>query len=100
MNWHNMNPLAWSGLLGGISSFCFGLLVLFKSPNKKLSRIWFVFTLSVAAWGFGAMWFAIAKSAEQALFAVHLTYAFGVIWIAALFHHFVSTFLEIKNSRF
>ena len=94
-----MNPFAWSGLLAGISSFCFGLLVLIKSPNRKLSRIWFLFTLSVAVWGFGAMCFSTAKTTEGALLAVRTTYAFGVLWIASLFHHFVLTFLEIKNIR-
>lgn len=99
MTLHNMNPFAWSGLLAGISSLSFGLLVLFKSPNRKLGWIWFLFTLSVAVWGFGVLWFGIAKSAPEGLLAVRVTYAFSVVWIASIFYHFVCTFLEIQKTR-
>src|SRR5436190_17251908 len=94
-----MNPFAWSGLLAGVSSLVFGLLVLFKSTNKKLGRIWFLFTLSVTGWGLGAMWLATAKTPGEGLLAIHAAYAFGVIWIASIFHHFICTFLEIQPKR-
>src|SRR5438046_123514 len=94
-----MTPFALSCLLVGICSICFGCLVLYKSPNRKLSWIWFLFTLSNAGWGFGALSFSTAKTPVEALFAAQMTYAFGVLWIASLFHHFVLVFLKINRKR-
>src|SRR3989344_8697329 len=94
-----MNPFAWSGLLAGVSSLCFGLLVFWKSPNSKLALIWFLFALSVASWGFGGMWFGTAKSMQEGLWGWRLAYAPGVIWIASIFHHFVCEFLQIRRIR-
>jgi signal transduction histidine kinase len=94
---HNMNPFALSGILTAGSSLCCGLFVLFKSPNRKLGLSWFFFTLSVAVWGFGAMLYATAGGAEEALSIVKISYCFGVIWIPCLFLHFVSIFLEDRR---
>src|SRR5258708_1191416 len=94
-----MNPYGISGLLAGFSYLSVGLLVLFQSPNRKVRWIWFCFAVSVAVYSIGVFFFTSAKSAEKALLYVHISYAFGVVWIATLFHHFVCAFLEIKSQR-
>jgi len=92
-----MNPFALSGLLAGITSFSLGLLVLLKIPNKKLGRIWFLFSLSVALWGFGGMWIALAKNPSEALLAWRVAFGFGVIWIPPCFYHFVCIFCDLER---
>lgn len=69
------------------------------SQNRKLGRVWFLFTLSAAGWGFGGMWIGWAKNAQEGLLAWRVAYGFGVIWIAPLFYHFICTFLELQRRR-
>lgn len=94
-----MTPFSFAGLLTGISSVGFGLFVLLMSQNRKIGRIWFLFTLSVAGWGFGALWIGYTKSAAEGLLAWRIAYALGVIWIAPFFYHFVCIFLELRRNR-
>src|SRR5215467_5377397 len=94
-----MTPFGLSGLLNGIASVSFGLFVLSMSANRKIGRIWFLFTLAVGVWGFGGMWISWAKTASEALLAWGLSFAFGVIWIAPVFYHFVCTFLDLRRNR-
>jgi signal transduction histidine kinase len=95
----NLTPFAWSGLLAGVFSLALGFLVFFKSQNKKLGRIWFLFALSVAGWGFGSMWIGGSKTIEEGLLACRLSYVLGVFWIAPLFYHFICIFLGLKRNR-
>jgi two-component system, NtrC family, sensor kinase len=92
-----MNPFALSGLLTGISSLAFGYFVYWKGNHRPLNRLWFIFTVSVAVWGFGGMWIATAPTPNQALWAWRLAFACGVIWIPILFHHFVHTFCKLPG---
>src|SRR5262245_52090991 len=94
-----MTPFSLSGLLAGVTSLSVGFFVLLKSPNRRIGRIWFLFTLSVAGWGFGSMWIGYSKTPNECLHAFAAAYIFGVIWIAPLFHHFVRIFLELKNNK-
>ncbi len=95
-----MNPYALSGLLAGISSFLIGIFVLLRSPNKKVGRIWFLFALAVSVYELGVTQIATDYSAEYSLYAMRISYAFGVIWIPILFHHFVCKFLDIQQKKF
>jgi signal transduction histidine kinase len=88
------NPFAVSGLLAGISSAGFGLLVLLKSENRRLGRIWWIFTLSVAVWGFGGIFLSTTGDPARALFWWRMAFGAGVIWIAPLFFHFVCEFIN------
>jgi len=45
------------------------------------------------------MWFALAKTEEEALWAWRVATAFGVLWIPILFHHFVHEFCELPRKR-
>lgn len=92
-----MTPFGFSGLLAGTSALGFGLFVLLKSPDRRIARIWFAFSLSVATWGFAVLGMDFAKTERAAWLAWNVGYTCGVIWIASLFYHFVSTFLELKN---
>ena len=80
-----MTPFGLAGLLTGITSVSFGIFVLSMSANRKIGRIWFVFTLAVGVWGFGGMWISWTRTASEGLLAWRLAYAFGVVWIAPLF---------------
>jgi len=94
-----MNAFALSGLLTGITSLAFGYFVFLKGRTQRLNRLWFIFTLSVAVWGFAGMWFALAKTEVEALWAWRVATAFGVLWIPILFHHFVHEFCELPGKR-
>ena len=94
-----MNAFALSGLLTGITSLAFGYFVFLKGTTQRLNRLWFIFTLSVAVWGFAGMWFALAKTEVEALWAWRVATAFGVLWIPILFHHFVHEFCELPGKR-
>ncbi len=62
-----MNMFALSGLLTGITSSSLGLFVYLKDRKSPLNRIWGIFALAVAAWGFGAYEIATASEPETAL---------------------------------
>jgi signal transduction histidine kinase len=94
MRW---NPFAVSSLLAGVSSAGLGLLVLLKSENRRLGRVWCLFCLSVAIWGFGGIGFSTTLDPGRAFLWWHIAYAFGVIWIAPLFYDFVCEFLETSR---
>ena len=95
-----MNPFALSGLLTGISSLAFGYFVYWKGNHRPLNRLWFIFTVSVAVWGFGGMWIALAPTPNQALWAWRLALACGVLWIPILFYHFVHAFCKLPGRAF
>ncbi len=92
-----MNAFALSGLLTGISSLAMGLFVLSRNPSQRLNRAWFLFTSSVAVWGFGGMWIALETDKAMALLAWRVAFALGVVWIPVLFYHFVTIFCELKQ---
>ncbi len=93
-----MNPFAFSGLLIGISSTAMGVWVLMKNSSSPVNRLWAIFCVSVAFWGFGGCAFGLAKDASSALLFLRLTYV-GVIFIPVLFYHFVVVFLELHRRK-
>jgi hypothetical protein len=95
-----MNLFALSGFLTGISSLAFGYFVYWKGAHRPLYRLWFIFTVSVAVWGFGGMWIALAPTPNQALLAWRLSFACGVVWIPIVFHHFVHAFCGLRGRTF
>jgi signal transduction histidine kinase len=94
-----MNPFALSGLLTGITSLVFGYFVYQQGKDKKLNVLWFIFAISVAAWGLGGLWIALAPTETEALWAWRLSFAIGVVWIAPLFYHFVHIFCGLTGKR-
>jgi two-component system NtrC family sensor kinase len=94
-----MNLFALSGLLTGLSSLAMGIFVLSTDRSSNLKRLWFLFTGSVAVWGFGGMWIALERDEAMALLAWRVAFAFGVVWIPILFFHFVTTFCELRQRK-
>lgn len=94
-----MNPFALSGLLTGLSSLAMGFFVLSKDTTGKLNRLWFLFTGSVAVWGFGGTWIALEKNELTALLAWRIAFAFGVVWIPIFFYHFVTIFCGLQQKK-
>jgi hypothetical protein len=96
-----MTPFSFSGILIGISSLGFGSLVFFKSTTRKLGFIWFLFSISVATWGFSC-WllpYISARGAETARTWLNGTYILGIVWEAPLFYHFISAFCGHRNTK-
>jgi len=93
-----MTPFGISGLLAGVSSLGFGLFVLLKSSDRRLARIWFAFSLSVAGWGVGIGMMVHAPSYAQADFWMKWVLYPGANLIPVLFLHFVFEICEIKFS--
>ena len=93
-----MNAYALSCILAGGTSFWFSFFVLFKSSNRSLAKIWFLFACSVAVYGFVTSGALLTKSSNTAFILWKIAYIVGVIWIAPFFYHFICTFLEIKRS--
>ena len=92
-----MNLFAFSGLATGLTSLALGIFVLFMRPQCALNRVWFYFTGSVALWGFGSLWIALAQDHDSALWAWRLAFAFAVVWIPILFYHFVTLFCGLPG---
>ena len=95
-----MNAFAVSGLLIGVTSIAFGLFVYLKGRERSVNRLWFYFSLSVAVWGWGGMWIALARTPAEALLAWRVAFACGVVWIPILFAHFVHVFCERPRTHF
>ncbi|MCG3175801.1 MAG: Adaptive-response sensory-kinase SasA [Candidatus Omnitrophica bacterium] len=91
MNWFGL-----SGLLTGLSCTAMGLWVYRKNPHKPLNRIWSIFCVSVAVWGYGVVAISCAQERETAHLYWKLAYT-GVFFIASLFYHFVVIFLGLDR---
>ena len=97
MNPH-LNLFSISGLLIVLSSSVFGLFVYLQDPKKPLYRLWFIFFLSVAIWGLGSFFSGTASSAQWAKFSWKIGYV-GVVFVPALFYHFVGSFIGLTRKK-
>jgi signal transduction histidine kinase len=88
-----------SSLLIGITSVAISTLVFVKGQRNKTNKIWFILTLSIATYGFGAYMVSLAKDAESAFSWWQVAYL-GVVTIPVLFMHFVNSYLDIKRPFF
>ena len=93
-----MNLFAISGLLIGVTSSTLGLFVYLKDRKNELNRMWAIFALAVAVWGFGGYNIATASDESAALLWWRLTHV-GIIAIPVLFFHFVYKFLDLKRPK-
>lgn len=92
-----MSMFSLSGLLIGITSLSMSVFIFLKSKGNSVNKLWSIFCLCVAVWGFGCL--AIGYSnAEKALMFWRIAYV-GVIFIPALFYHFVINFLGVDNKK-
>ncbi len=86
-----------SNILTAIASTAMAVFVYIKGYRSKLCRIWSIFAICVAIYGFGAYMASGAKNYESAFFWWQVSYV-GVILLPPLFVHFVYVFLESKRS--
>ena len=93
-----MNPFSVSGLLIGVACLSMGLWVFLSNPSGRINKLWAVFCVAVAIWGLGSFSVGISSSYAQALISWRLAYV-GVIFIPALFYHFVTIFLDLQRKR-
>ena len=94
-----LTPFALSGLLSGISSLLFGSLVLLRSRDRQIGRVWFLFTLACALWGLGVLAISRLHNPQDALWTWRCVYSFTANWIAPLFFHFVMIFTGVRERR-
>lgn len=94
-----MNAFGWSGLLACVTSAAFGLLVFIKSPNRRLKTVWGLFSLTASVWGLGVLMISFSSTHDEGLARWRFVYAFGVIWMPALFYHFTCIFCELHRPR-
>jgi len=85
-----------SGILIGITSIALAIIVFIHNTRSPLNRVWSLFAISVAIWGFGGYILSIAQTVEDALFWWRVTHI-GVIMIPVLFAHFIYIFLQIPK---
>ncbi|MGE3152993.1 MAG: ATP-binding protein [Nitrospiraceae bacterium] len=92
-----MNAFALSGLLTCVTSSVLGTLVYLKKPSRGPHRLWALFAMAVALWGFGSYKIALTTDEAAAHWWWKVTHV-GVILIPVLFAHFVFAFLNIKRT--
>ena len=91
-----INNFALSGLLTGFTSLSLALFVYFKNRENSLNRVWAIFAVAVAIWGFGVYKIAMASDIAVAMMWWRIAHI-GVIGIPVLFFHFVYRFLEVPR---
>ncbi|MFA5411082.1 MAG: ATP-binding protein [Candidatus Omnitrophota bacterium] len=94
-----MNLYGISNILTGIASLSMAIFVYIKGYKHRLARLWSLFALSAALYGFGAYMVTLAKNPDEALFWWRVAYV-GIILLPFLFVLLVYEFLNIKHSVF
>jgi len=92
-----MNFFAAAGLATCISSVLFGVFSLIKG-KKPLHKIWVVFNLVVALWGFSAFKFSTTLDQQRAFFWLYVGHV-GVALIPILYIRFVIELLGISRPK-
>ncbi len=87
-----------SGALIAISCTIMAGLVYFTNRAERVNRLWASLCLAVSLWGFGMMLVAGAREPGVALTCWRLIYL-GVVFIPALFYHFVLAFTEQRRAQ-
>ncbi|MGI0015749.1 MAG: histidine kinase N-terminal 7TM domain-containing protein, partial [Nitrososphaera sp.] len=93
-----MTFFAISGLLNGLTSFGLGLFVLLTNRRRPLNQIYFLFTLSVAIWGWGYFFWPISETKSAALNSFRLLH-FGAVFVPICYYHFVLVLTGLLERR-
>jgi len=91
-----MNLYGISNILVIVGSLSVAILVSLKDYKHKLTRIWALFAISVAMYGFGAYMVSTIDTADEAIFWWQISYI-GIIAMPFLFLWFIYEFLNIKR---
>lgn len=93
------SALAISGLINGLFSIFFGLLVFISNRKSIVNRLLFFFSLSVGFWSLGYWrWLLIYNDPTTALFWLRILTIFSVL-IPTFYIHWIIALLEIKKRR-
>jgi len=85
-----MNAFSLSGVITGSACLGMALCILLGCTLNRQNRLWVAYCCAVAIWGFGG--FFIGHAAEPELARIWWRVAYiGVIFIPALFYHYVVT---------
>jgi signal transduction histidine kinase len=91
-----MNLYGLSNILITVSSLSMGLFVYIKGYKHHFVKLWPIFAVSVATYGFGAYMVTLAADARQAIFWWKVSYI-GIITIPFVFLYFIYEFLRINR---
>ncbi|MFA6405047.1 MAG: ATP-binding protein [Candidatus Paceibacterota bacterium] len=91
-----MEIFAVSGLVNGIISSAFGVLVISKNWREKVNRIYFFMVISLALWSFSYWQWLLSTDYNSALSWVRLL-SIGSLFIPVFFFHWVILLINKKN---
>ncbi|MBM3246543.1 MAG: GHKL domain-containing protein [Candidatus Omnitrophica bacterium] len=94
-----MNLYGISSILTGVTSLSMAVFVYIKGYRNRLARLWSLFAVSAAFYGFGAAMVSYAKDAAKAFFWWQIAYI-GIILLPFLFVCLVYEFLGIQHRFF
>lgn len=91
-----MTILGLHNLLTSIVSLFLGEYVYTRNPGNRLNRMFFLFSLGMAYWGFGGFGFQQSETSEIA----HIWLRVGALWpiVIALSLHFILISISCKES--
>lgn len=91
-----MNVYAISALVNVVTSVVLGSLVLFTNWRNQVNRLFALFTLAIAVWGYAYFSWQIATTSIDALFWIHILMV-GAILIPFFYFHFIARFLGLQK---
>lgn len=88
-----------SAFLNGSLSLVLGIFVFLRSPERGVTRTYFLFTLSVALWSFAYFLWQVSDKPGQALFFCR-TLMVGATFIPVLYlHHLFYLLKDVKSKK-
>ena len=91
-----MEIFATSGLINGIVSSAFGILIIGKNWRERANQIYFLMTISLAVWSFSYWQWLLSSEYDMAFFWIRLL-SFGSLFIPVLFFHWVTLLLDKRS---
>src|SRR3989344_7861319 len=91
-----MEIFATSGLINGIVSSAFGILIIGKNWRERANQIYFLMTISLAVWSFSYWQLLLSSEYDMAFFWIRLL-SFGSLFIPVLFFHWVTLLLDKRS---
>ncbi|MCP4649063.1 MAG: hypothetical protein GY853_03120 [PVC group bacterium] len=91
-----MNLFTISSVLIFTFTLLIGIIAYWKGTDKKITKVWALFCLSISIWGMGGYIFSSTISKDVALLGWRIT-NIGVILIPVTFYHFIYLFLRLHK---
>lgn len=93
-----MNYYAFSGLVIGLISTICGGTVYFNNYKSRKNKIFGLYSLSLAFWGYFYCAWQLSSEREPALFLVRIL-MMGAIWIPILHYHLILSMFDINHAK-